>query len=96
MAKPKTTYTPATKNKVSFSKVAKSLVSFNPISKNKTTLAKVAKNRTSFNDSSTDGGGWLLNSTVVTLNSPIYLLSGYTGATPNQLNNKNATTFAAV
>lgn len=95
MAKPKTTYTPVTKNKTTFSKVAKSVVSFSPISKNKTTMTKVAKNPTSFNDSSSDTGGWLLNSTVVTLNSLVYLLSGYTGATPNQSNNKNATTFTA-
>lgn len=96
MAKPKTTYTPVTKNKTTFSKVAKSVVSFNPISKNKTTLAKVAKNPTTFNRSGSSLSSVLLNSTVVTLNSLTVLLSGYTGSTPNQNSNKNATTFTAV
>lgn len=61
-----------------------------------TSFTKLAKNVTTYRLSQTDGGSWLLNSTIVTLNSLVYLLSGYTGATPNQSNNKNATTFTVV
>lgn len=95
MAKPRTTYTPAAKNKTTFSKVAKAVASFTKIGKNPDTFSNVPKKDTSYNRSSSDTGSWLLNSTVVTLNSTIYRLSGYSGATPNQLSNKNATTFTA-
>lgn len=95
MAKPRTSYTPATKSPTTFGKVVKSVTSFAARAKNPTSFGGVAKNPTSYGDSSSDTGGWLLNSTVVTLNSVVYLLSGYTGATPNQSSNKNATTFTA-
>lgn len=75
--------------------MAKPKTTYSPAVKNKTTFTKVAKNPTSFNRNSSVAS-WLLNSTVVTLNATLYLLSGYTGATPNQLGNKNVTTYAAV
>lgn len=75
--------------------MAKPITTYTPTTKNRTTFGAVAKKPTSFNRNSSVAS-WLLNSTVVTLNSTLYLLSGYTGATPSQLNNKNATTFTAV
>lgn len=66
------------------------------MAKPKTTYSRIVKNPTSFNKSGSSIVSWLLNSTVVTLNSTLYKLSGYTGATPNQNSSKNATTFTAL
>lgn len=64
-------------------------------SKPTTSYADVAKPTTPFANNSSIAS-ILLNDASVTLNSTTYLLSGYTGATPNQLNNKSTTVYAEV
>jgi hypothetical protein len=65
------------------------------MAKPKTTYTKATKPDTSYN--ATSGvGSLLLNDTVVKLNSTVYRLSGYNGATPNQLNNKSPTDYTRI
>lgn len=64
--------------------------------KNNTNYASVSKNVTDF-DFAEIVDSWLLNSTVVTLNSSLYTLSGYTTSTTSeQLSGKNVTTYTEV
>lgn len=76
--------------------MSKPKTSYTPVAKPTTAFSTVAKKATAYDP--TEGGndgGWKLNSTVVTLNSTVYLLSGYTGTVPNQLSNKPATAYTA-
>ena len=54
----------------------------------------MSKPLTSYNSTTSSVTSTLLNSTTVTLNSVVQLLSGFTTATVNQLNMKNNTTFS--
>jgi hypothetical protein len=97
MAKPKTTYSPVTKPRTTFGRVAKAATAFTKIAKNATAFGTVAKPATSYSPSSSNNssGSWLLNSTIVTLNSTLYRLNGYTTTSaPNQLSTKNPVTYA--
>lgn len=74
----------STKPATTYSAVTKKATSFNAVIKNATGYA-----------ANTSVASWLLNSTVVTLNSTLYRLNGYTTTTaPNQLGNKPATSYA--
>lgn len=68
---------------------------FTKLTKPVTVFAKINKNAVAYNRNSSTGS-ILLNSATVTLNSIVYRLSGYTGATPNQLNSKSLTGYTAL
>lgn len=77
--------------------MAKPKTTYTNQAKNATTFAKVTKNTTSYTLNSSPTSAWFLNSTFLTLNSTVYFLNGYlTAIAPNQLNSKNATTFAEI
>lgn len=87
MTKPLTAYTDVAKTPNSFGKVAKQTTAFSEPAKNTTAFAVPSKNPTSFADNEGVEQSWQLNSTVVTLGSLTYYLSGFTTPyAPNQIN----------
>lgn len=96
MAKPKTSYTPASKPKSTFTQVAKNTSSFARIAKNAVSLTKVDKEETTYNQGGSLVDPWFMNSTFLQLDNTYYLLNGY-GNIANQIGlNKPKTSYAAV
>lgn len=66
------------------------------MAKPKTSYANPTKPSTSYSVNPSAQSSVLLGDTSVKLNSTVVLLSGYTGATPNQLSTKPKTAYAEV